>query len=119
MVGNVRGVMRNKVREQAVNVGSLERASLRDQPLLDHAAGAAAPPRPHSVERHRLKSFTHENGIERGDEIGGGIDQGSVEVKNNGWGGTHAGFGYRRQPRDASNFPFASQGSLSKMKPRC
>ena len=51
---------------------------------LDQLAGAGADQVARRTQRQRRSAFAVEHEIERGDQVGGGVDQGAVEVEDNG-----------------------------------
>ena len=71
------------------------------EPALDQQAHAAADQVARFVETHRLQPFPREQDVEGVDEIGGGVDEGAVEVEDDRQRG-HARRGYRDALRMAS-----------------
>src|ERR1043166_7267155 len=85
MVGDMCGVMRDENGEQAIEIGRVERGPLPAERARQHVAGAAADHDPRLRIGHGGVAFAREHRVERGNEVGRGVDQGSVEIEHNGW----------------------------------
>ena len=68
--------------KQAIELGARYGSALSDQRALDHAAGTAADHSPRIVIGDRRQAFARQHQIERRNQIGRGIDQGAVEIKD-------------------------------------
>ena len=79
-----------KSREQSLESRRLDGDTFRLDAAGDHHPGAATDQFARGVVGYWRPSFAREHDVERIDEIGRGIDQGAVEVENDGWGG-HGG----------------------------
>ena len=83
------GVIVNEIAEEAVDVFHAHHAAFQLEPALDQLAGAGADHVARRFQRHRRQAFTAEHEIERGDQVGRGVDEGAVKVEDNGAGKGH------------------------------
>ena len=88
-VGDVGGVIVDEILRQAVDVADAHRAAFQLEPALDQLAGAGADHVARRFQRHRRQAFAVEHEIERGDQVGRGVDQRAVEIEDNSAGKGH------------------------------
>ena len=88
-VGDVGGVIVDEIPGQAVDVADTHRAAFEFEAALDQFAGAGADHVARRMQRYRRQAFTVEHVIECGDQVGRGVDQGAVEIEDNGAGKDH------------------------------
>ena len=90
--------MRDEIGEQLLELCRRDGDAFRLDSARDHHPRAAADQIARGLIGHRRQSFPREHHVEGVDEIGRGIDQGAVEVENDGWGGHGriASAGYRK-----------------------
>ena len=88
-VRNVGGVIVNEIAHEAVDVFHAHRLAFQLEPALDQLAGAGADHVARRFQRHRRQAFPVEHVIERGDQVGRGVDEGAVEVEDNSAGKGH------------------------------
>ena len=87
-VGDMVGVIGDEILHHPVDLGDRAVAVLRLQPALDQLARAAADQVACGRERQLGNSFLAQDDVERGDQVGRGVDEGAVEIENNersGW----------------------------------
>ena len=77
------GVIVDEIAGQPVDVVDADRAAFQFQPALDQLAGAGADHVARRVQRHRRQAFAVEHEIQRGDQVGRGVDERAVEIENN------------------------------------
>src|SRR5580704_6590831 len=78
------GVMVDEGAEHPIELGLRAVAALRFKRLFDHAAGATADHHPGILIGEGRQALTAEDEVERCDQVGGGIDEGAVEVEGDG-----------------------------------
>ena len=75
------GVVLDEVRHQPVDFGGRTPARFGRQPALDHQPRAAAHHVARRVVRHRRKPLAGEDDVEGRHQVGGGVDQRSVQIE--------------------------------------
>ena len=83
------GVIVDEILGQPVDVVDAHHAAFQLEPALDQLAGAGADHVARRLQRHRRQAFTVEHEIERGDQVGRGIDERAVEIEDNSAGKGH------------------------------
>ena len=83
------GIMRDEITDEQVHFADVELALLRGQSSLDQRACAAAHQIACDIIGHRRKALAGEDEIERGNKIGRGLDQRSVEIEHHRRGNSH------------------------------
>src|SRR5439155_9087422 len=86
---NVGGVIVDEIAQEAVDVLDAHREAFQLEPALDQLAGAGADHVARRFQRDGRYAFTVEHEIERGDQVGRGVDEGAVKVEDNGAGKGH------------------------------
>ena len=76
------GVIVDEIAGQPVDVFDAHRAAFQLEPALDQLAGAGADHVARRLQRHGRQAFAAEHEIERGDQVGRGIDQRAVEIED-------------------------------------
>src|SRR5262245_36738298 len=84
MVGDMCGVVIDEVAHEPVNLRLLERPPLRRQAVSNHRTRAAADHVARHVVGDGRQPIAGENDVERGDEVGGAVDQRAIEIENDG-----------------------------------
>ena len=96
-VGDVGGVMRDEIRDQSIESSTPWRG-----PRLRGRARAAGARRRRSccarLQRHRRHALAGQDGVERGDQVGRGVDQCAVEIEDDSAGGSHAKIAIGQRP---------------------
>ena len=88
-VGDVGGVIVDEIAEQAVDVADAHRTAFQFQAALDQLAGAGADHVARGFQGDGRQAFAVEHVIERGDQVGRGVDQRAVEIEDNSAGKGH------------------------------
>ena len=83
------GVIVDEILCQPVDVLHTDRPAFQLQPALDQLAGAGADHVARRFQGDGRQAFTVEREIERGDQVGRGVDQGAVEIEDNSAGKGH------------------------------
>ena len=83
------GVIVDEILGQAVDVFDAHRAAFELEAALDQLARAGADHVARRLQRHRRQALAVEHEIERGDQVGRGVDQRAVEIEDNGAGRGH------------------------------
>src|SRR6185437_11299384 len=78
------GITRDERRIKPVDVGRRAGPSFGGERPLDHAPSTATDQIARGVERHRRKPLPRESEVERVDEVRRGVDQGAVEIEDDG-----------------------------------
>src|SRR5215469_10570533 len=76
--------MVNEDAKHMIELGARYGSAFSEQGPLDHAASAAADHSPRIVIGDRWQAFAGQHQIKRRNQIGRGIDQGAVEIKDDG-----------------------------------
>ena len=84
MIGDVIAVMGDEVLKHPLDFQGGHCAALRRQTALDHHPSAAADHVAGGLIGDRRQAFAGKDGVEGGDQIGRGVDQGAVEVEDDG-----------------------------------
>jgi phosphoglycolate phosphatase-like HAD superfamily hydrolase len=82
-------LMKDFIDYYAAHIADASRPFEGLEAALDQLAGAGADHVARRFKRHRRQAFTAEHEIERGDQVGRGVDQGAVEVEDDGAGKGH------------------------------
>ena len=77
-------VVIDEVAAEPVDLGRGEGAPLGRKPAFDHVPGAATHHVAGGLIGDRRQTFAGKHGVERGDQIGRGVDQRPVEIENSG-----------------------------------
>ncbi len=93
--GDVIGVIADEILGQFVELLDADGAAFGLEPAFEHLAGAGADHVARPVHRQRRQAFAREHEIERGDQVGGGVDQGAVEIEYQRAGKGHLEFAIR------------------------
>lgn len=80
----MRRIMLDERREHPIDLGFAAIAALGGDRPFDHSARPAADHPPRGVVIHRRQTLSDEDQVERRNEIGRGINQGAVEIKDDG-----------------------------------
>jgi hypothetical protein len=87
-VRDMGGVIVDEIGGEAVEIGDADRASFDFKPALDQFSGAGADHVACRRKRYRRQAFALEHIIEGADQVGGRVDEGAVEVEDDGGGKT-------------------------------
>ena len=77
-------VMGDEILQQTVDFRGGQGAALRGQTALDHHPRAAADHVAGGLVGDRRQAFPGQDGVEGSDQIGRGVDEGAVEVEDDG-----------------------------------
>jgi hypothetical protein len=80
----MRAVVVGEDPKHAIKLAARYVSAFGDQSSLDHAARAAADHPPRTITGNRRQAFAGEDEIERRNQVGRGIDQRAVEIKDDG-----------------------------------
>src|SRR4051812_46915714 len=83
------GVIVDEVPGQLVEFADADVAAVDFEPALEQLAGAGADHVARLVQGHRRQALAVEHEIERRDQVGRGVDEGAVEIEDEGAGKGH------------------------------